>query len=66
MLRLCRDLGLSAMMNTNSFVDTIKGLGTLQWSAPEVLLGFAHVSRLLWLVFELCTAASSSRSREHH
>ena len=35
----CRDLGLSAMMNTDSFVNTIKGLGTLQWTSPEVLIG---------------------------
>lgn len=36
---MSRDLGLSAMVNTDSFVQTLKGLGTLQWASPEVLLG---------------------------
>ena len=43
----CRDLGLSAMMNTNSFVDTIKGLGTLQWSATRSPLGLCTGKGLL-------------------
>ena len=27
------------MVNTDSFVNTLKGLGTLQWASPEVLMG---------------------------
>lgn len=55
------DLGLSAMVNTESFVQTLKGLGTLQWAAPEVLLGTHPVTSatdvysfgtVLW---EICT-----------
>ena len=32
------------MVNTDSFVNTLKGLGTLQWASPEVLLGTHPVS----------------------
>ena len=37
------DLGLSALMK-GSFVNTIKGMGSFHWSAPELLMGSHPVS----------------------
>lgn len=46
------------MVNTDSFVNTLKGLGTLQWASPEVLLG-THPVGPLDLLCEYCPEAKN-------